>query len=187
MRLDECRRRPRSSNEESLGRVLVAHELMFAPCKRGRTRRTLADTRKRDTQTAVLSRSPRHLRSRRLKLRFAGRWLCWTQFQRPVTPHVTPSMTRSFLKNVFEWYHGRPLIRADRGPWYDWLLERLNCESERETWGARSLLKRGSASSNTEPAVSGTDFPARAPLTRRDRRSPPSLRSTMPRSNLDTL
>ena len=32
---DECRRRSRSSSGESLGRVLVAHELAFAPLTGG--------------------------------------------------------------------------------------------------------------------------------------------------------
>ena len=46
-----------------------------------------------------------------------------------------------FLKNVLERCRGRPLVRADRGPWYDWPLERLNCEFERETRGTRSLIE----------------------------------------------
>jgi len=32
-------------------------------------------------------------------------------------------------------------VRADRGPWYDWPLELLDCEFERETWGNRSLIE----------------------------------------------
>ena len=32
-----------------------------------------------------------------------------------------------FLKDVLARGRGRPLVRADRGPWYDWPLELLNC------------------------------------------------------------
>ncbi|OYR69592.1 hypothetical protein DJ79_02540 [Halorubrum ezzemoulense] len=46
-----------------------------------------------------------------------------------------------FLKDVLERCRGRPLVRADRGPWYDWPLERLDYEYERETWGNRSLIE----------------------------------------------
>ena len=35
---------------------------------------------------------------------------------------------------------GRPAPAGDRGPWYDWPLELLDCGSERETWGNRSLI-----------------------------------------------
>jgi putative transposase len=38
-----------------------------------------------------------------------------------------------FLRDVLKRCRGRPLLRADRGPWYDWPLEHLNCEYERET------------------------------------------------------
>ncbi|ELY69593.1 transposase, IS240 [Natrinema pellirubrum DSM 15624] len=46
-----------------------------------------------------------------------------------------------FLKDVLERCRGRPLVRTDRGPWYDWPLELLDCEYERETWGNRSLIE----------------------------------------------
>ena len=46
-----------------------------------------------------------------------------------------------FLKDVLTRCRGRPLVRADRGPWYDWPLELLDCEYERETWGNRSLIE----------------------------------------------
>lgn len=42
-----------------------------------------------------------------------------------------------FRKEVLARCRGRPLVRADRGPWYDWPLELLECEYERETWGTR--------------------------------------------------
>ena len=45
-----------------------------------------------------------------------------------------------FLKEVLTACRGRPLVRADRGPWYDWPLELLEWEYERETWGNRSLI-----------------------------------------------
>ena len=38
-----------------------------------------------------------------------------------------------FLKSVLERCRDRPLVWTDHGPWYNWPLERLNCESERET------------------------------------------------------
>jgi putative transposase len=37
-----------------------------------------------------------------------------------------------FLNEVLKWCRGRPLVRADRGPWYDWLLELFDCDYERE-------------------------------------------------------
>ena len=46
-----------------------------------------------------------------------------------------------FLEDVLERCRGRPLVRADRGPWYDWPLEFLNGEFKRETWGNRSLIE----------------------------------------------
>ncbi len=46
-----------------------------------------------------------------------------------------------FLKDILKRCHGRPLVRADRGPWYDWPLELLDCECERETWGNRLLME----------------------------------------------
>lgn len=38
-----------------------------------------------------------------------------------------------FPKYVLERCCGRPQVRANCGPWYDWPLELLNCEDERET------------------------------------------------------
>jgi len=61
--------------------------------------------------------------------------------------HVDISPGRSsldallFLREVLNRCRGRPLVRADRGPWYDWPLELLDCEAERETWGNRSLIE----------------------------------------------
>lgn len=61
--------------------------------------------------------------------------------------HVDVSPGRSsldallFLKEVLTRCRGRPLVRADRGPWYDWPLELLDCDAERETWGNRSLIE----------------------------------------------
>jgi len=46
-----------------------------------------------------------------------------------------------FLKHVLEGCRGRPLVRAERSPWYDWPLELLDCEYERETWRNRSLIE----------------------------------------------
>lgn len=42
---------------------------------------------------------------------------------------------------LHQWCRGRPLERADCGPWYDWPLELLACDYERETWGNRSLIE----------------------------------------------
>jgi putative transposase len=61
--------------------------------------------------------------------------------------HVEVSAGRSsldallFLKEVLKRCRGQPLIKADRGPWYDWPLAELPCDSERETWGKRSLVE----------------------------------------------
>jgi putative transposase len=61
--------------------------------------------------------------------------------------HVDVSPSRSsldallFLKEVLKRCRGRPLGRADRGPWDDWPLELLHCDAERETWGNRSLIE----------------------------------------------
>jgi len=38
------------------------------------------------------------------------------------------------LKHILERCHGRPLVRADREPWYDCPPELLDCEHKRETW-----------------------------------------------------
>ena len=46
-----------------------------------------------------------------------------------------------FLTEVLERCRGRPLVRTDHGPWYDWPLELLDCEYERETWGNQSLIE----------------------------------------------
>lgn len=46
-----------------------------------------------------------------------------------------------FLKEILKRCRGRSLARADRGPWYDWSLERLDCEYERVTWGNQSLIE----------------------------------------------
>ncbi|WP_281194372.1 DDE-type integrase/transposase/recombinase [Halorubrum sp. F4] len=58
-----------------------------------------------------------------------------------VTPGRSSLDALLFLKDVLERCRGRPLVRADRGPWYDWPLERLDCEYERETWGNRSFIE----------------------------------------------
>jgi len=46
-----------------------------------------------------------------------------------------------FLEDVLERCRGRPAPAGDRGPWYDWPLDLLNCEVKRETWGNRSLIE----------------------------------------------
>ena len=46
-----------------------------------------------------------------------------------------------FLRDVLERCRGHQLVRADRGPWYDWPLELLDCEYERGTWGNRSVIE----------------------------------------------
>jgi putative transposase len=56
-----------------------------------------------------------------------------------VTPGRSSLDALLFLREVLEQCRGRPLLRADRGPWYDWPLELLDCEYERETWGRSSV------------------------------------------------
>jgi putative transposase len=63
-----------------------------------------------------------------------------------------------FLNDVLERGYGRPLVRADRSPWYDWPIELLDCEYERETWRNRSLIEAWFGSSNTELDVSIVNF-----------------------------
>jgi len=46
-----------------------------------------------------------------------------------------------FLKEVLKHCRGRPVVKADRGPWYDWALEELPCDGQRETFGERSLIE----------------------------------------------
>ena len=52
--------------------------------------------------------------------------------------HIDVSPGRSnlgallFLREVLKRCRGRMLVQADRGPWYDWPLELLDCDSERE-------------------------------------------------------
>lgn len=55
----------------------------------------------------------------------------------------------------------KPVLQRCRGPWYNWALDDLDlpCESRRETWGGRSLVKPGSACSHTEPGASIADSP----------------------------
>ena len=58
-----------------------------------------------------------------------------------VSPGWSSLDTLLFLEDVRQRCRGRPLVRADRGPWYDWPLDLLNCEVKRETWGNRSLIE----------------------------------------------
>ena len=63
------------------------------------------------------------------------------------TLHMEVSPGRSgldaflFLKEVLIYCRGQPVVLADRGLWYDWPLEQLDCEPKRETWGDRSLIE----------------------------------------------
>jgi putative transposase len=59
--------------------------------------------------------------------------------------HVDVSPGRSsldallFLKTVMNRCRGKLLVNVDRGPWYNWALDLLNCDYEKETFGERSL------------------------------------------------
>ena len=46
-----------------------------------------------------------------------------------------------FLKEALKYCRGQPAPPVDRGEWYDWPLDLLNCEPKRETWGDRSLIE----------------------------------------------
>ena len=46
-----------------------------------------------------------------------------------------------FLKEALKYCRGQPVVLADRGDWYDWPLDLLECEPKRETWGDRSLIE----------------------------------------------
>jgi putative transposase len=62
--------------------------------------------------------------------------------------HVDVSEGRSsldallFLREVLRRCHGKPLIKIDRGHWYDWALNKLDCDYEKQTFGRRSLVER---------------------------------------------
>ena len=56
--------------------------------------------------------------------------------------HVISSLNAHlFLKNVLERCRGRPLARTDHEPWYDWPLDFLDYEYERESWRSRLLIE----------------------------------------------
>jgi putative transposase len=46
-----------------------------------------------------------------------------------------------FLNDVLKRCRDRPLVRVDRGPWYDCPLDCFECGVERETWENRSLIE----------------------------------------------
>ena len=47
-----------------------------------------------------------------------------------------------FIKQVLKRCRGESVVLIDRGPWYNWALDDLDlCESRRETWGERSLVR----------------------------------------------
>jgi putative transposase len=46
-----------------------------------------------------------------------------------------------FLKQVLKRCRGRPVIKTDRGPWYNWPAAELDCDHQHETWGDRSLVE----------------------------------------------
>ncbi|MEM3032119.1 MAG: hypothetical protein QXK39_04310 [Nitrososphaerota archaeon] len=48
----------------------------------------------------------------------------------------------TFLMGVLEVCDGKPVIVVDRGPWYQWALERLGIEYLHETFGGRSRIER---------------------------------------------
>jgi len=62
--------------------------------------------------------------------------------------HVDVSEGRSsldallFLREVLRRCRGKPLIKTDRGPWYDWALNELDCDYQKQTFGERSLVER---------------------------------------------
>jgi hypothetical protein len=92
-----------------------------------------------------------------------------------------------FLTDVLKRCRGRPLLRADRGPWYDWPLDRLDCEYERETWGSRSRIEAWFGLFTYRTRRFWHRFsPTEAPPTHLERCSEPSPLSTMRRSTLAT-
>ncbi|WP_158294486.1 DDE-type integrase/transposase/recombinase [Halorubrum sp. GN11GM_10-3_MGM] len=92
-----------------------------------------------------------------------------------------------FLKDVLERCRGRPLVRADRGPWYDWPLERLDCEYERETWGNRSLIEAWFEIFKYRTRCFYHRFPFHSTASSTRSWLTAFAALTMPRSNLDTL
>jgi hypothetical protein len=57
-------------------------------------------------------------------------WPAWSGLNAPL-----------FLKDVLDRCPGRPEPAGDRGPRYDWPLELLNYESEREVYRNRALIE----------------------------------------------
>ena len=86
-----------------------------------------------------------------------------------------------FLKEILKWCNGRPPLRAGRGPWYDWLLERFDYEYERETRGNRSLIETWFGILNIETDASTTGFHSIVPPNQQARGLHPSLLSTQKR------
>jgi len=61
--------------------------------------------------------------------------------------HVDVSRGRSgldaflFLRELLKRCRGKPLIKVDRGPRYDWALETLGCDYDKETFGEWRLVE----------------------------------------------
>jgi putative transposase len=58
-----------------------------------------------------------------------------------VSPGQSALEAYLFLHEVLQRCRGRPVVKADRGPWYNWPLDDLSCAFERETFGERSLIE----------------------------------------------
>ena len=60
--------------------------------------------------------------------------------------HVDVSRGRSglvlFLRGLPKRCRGKPLVKADRGPWYDRALDELDRDYQKQTFGERSLVER---------------------------------------------
>ena len=61
--------------------------------------------------------------------------------------HVDVSRGRSsldaflFLRELLKRCRGKPLVKVDWGPWYNWALETLDCDYDKETFRERSLVE----------------------------------------------
>lgn len=84
------------------------------------------------------------------KVNVAGRFLyCWAavDVQTFEIVHLDVSPGRSsldallFLRTVVERCRGQPVVLVDRGPWYSWAFDRLECPYRQQTWGTRRLVE----------------------------------------------
>jgi len=107
-------------------------------------------------------------------------------------PHADMSPGRSsldallFLTEVLKYCRGQPVVLADRGEWYNWALDLLECEPKREKWGDRSLIEAWFGVLKFRIMLFRHFIPITVAENQPEAGSHPSLLSTMPRSKVNT-